>query len=73
MSITVLELLAMVVTARAFTVEAKAVPEYVGESILTRGDIMSAVHRLNRCRGEREPRAGALMWVRGFLEMRSGW
>ena len=73
LSINVLELLAMVVTAWAFTVEARVAPQYVGESILMRGDNMSAVHWVNRCRGGREPRAGALMRILGCLEMRSGW
>ena len=63
----------MVVTAWAFTVEAKSAPQYVGESILKRGDNKSAVHWVNRCRGGREPRAGALMRILGCLEMRSGW
>ena len=34
---------------------------------------MSAIHWVNRCRGGREPRAGALMRMLGFLEMGSGW
>ena len=50
LSINVLELLAMVVTAWAFT-DAKEAPRYVGESILTRVDNMSAVHWVNRCSG----------------------
>ena len=72
-SINVLELLAMVVTAWAFTVEAKSAPQYAGESIPVRGDNMSAVHWVNRCRGGREPRAGALMRILGCLEKHSGW
>ena len=73
LSFNVLELLAMVVTAWAFTVEAKSAPQYAGESILMRGDNMSAVHWVNRCRGGREPRAGALMRILGCLEMHTGW
>ena len=73
LSINVLELLAMVVMAKAFTVHAKKVPRYIGECILMRGDTMSAIHWVNRCRGGREPRAGALMRMLGCLEMRSGW
>ena len=52
LSINVLELLAMVVTAWAFTVHAKGVPRFVGECILMRGDNMSAIHWVNRCRGD---------------------
>ena len=40
----VFELLGMVVTAWASTVHAGARPEYPGQSILMRGDNMSAVH-----------------------------
>lgn len=43
-SINVLELLAMEVTAWAFTVEAEARPEYQGRNVLMRGDNMSAMH-----------------------------
>ena len=43
-SVNVLELLAMTVTVWAFTVDAIVAPQYVGKSILTRGDNMSAVH-----------------------------
>ena len=67
LSTNVLELLAMVVTARAFTVHAKGVPRHVGERIIIRGDNMSAIHGVNRCRGGREPRAGALMPMLGCL------
>ena len=63
----------MVVTAWAFTQEAQTAPQYVSESILRRGDNMSAIHWVSRCRGGREPRAGALMRILGCLEMRSGW
>ena len=72
-SINVLKLLAMIVTAWVFTVPAKIEPQYVGESILMRGDNMSAVHWVNGCRGGREPRAGILMRLLGYLEMHSGW
>ena len=34
---------------------------------------MSAVHWVGKCRGGTEPRSGALMRMRGCLEMRSGW
>ena len=73
LSINVLELLAMIVTAWAFTVDAQVAPQYVGESFPLRGDNMSAVHCVNRRRGGRKPRASALMRMLGCLEIRSGW
>ena len=38
-----------------------------------RGDNMSAIHRVNRCRGGPEPWAGALMRILVCLEMHSVW
>ena len=73
LSMNVFELLAMVVTAWALTVHAGACPEFPGQSILMRGDNMSAVHWVNKCRGAKEPRSGALMRMMGALEMRNGW
>lgn len=68
-----LEFLAMVVTAWAFTAAVKAAPQYVGDSILVRGDNMSVVHWVNRCREGRELMAGELMGILGCVDMRSGW
>ena len=73
LSMNVFELLGMVVTAWALTVHAWARPEYPGQSILMRGDTISAVHWVNKCRGAREPRSGALMRMLGCLEMRNEW
>ena len=73
LSMNVFELLGMVVTAWALTVHAGARPEYPGQSILMRGDNMSAVHWVSKCRGAREPRSGALMRMLGCLEMRNEW
>lgn len=73
LSMNVFELLGMVITAWALTVHAGDHPEYPGQSILMRGDNMSAVHWINQCRGAREPRSGALMRMLGCLEMRNGW
>ena len=56
LSINVLELLGMVVTAWAFTIDADSKPEYPGQSVLLRGDNRSSIHWCNRCRGPREPR-----------------
>ena len=72
LSMNVFELLGMVVTAWALTVHASARPEYPGQSILMRGD-MSAVHWVNKCRGARESRSGALMRMLGCLEIRNEW
>ena len=73
LSMNVFELLGMVMTAWALTVHAGARPEYPGQSVLTRGDNMSAVHWVNKCRGAREPRSRALMRMLGVLEMRNEW
>ena len=73
LSINVFELLAMVVTAWALTVHEEETPEYPGQSILMKGDNMSAVHWVNQCRGSKEPRSGALMRIMGVLEVRNGW
>ncbi|CAB1102718.1 unnamed protein product [Ectocarpus sp. CCAP 1310/34] len=73
LSMNVFELLGMVVTAWALTVQAGVKPEYPGQSILMRGDNMSAVHWVNKCRGAKEPRSGTLMRMLGCLEMRSEW
>ena len=73
LSINLLELLSMTVTAWAFTVQAATPPDCPGESILMRGDKNSGVHWVNRYRGGREPRSGAVMRMMGCLEMRSEW
>jgi len=73
LSINVFELLGMVVTAWMLVVHTKEFPECPGQSVLMRGDNMSAVHSVNKCRGAREPRPGALMRMLGCLEMRNGW
>ena len=73
LSVNVFQLLGMVVTAWALIVHAGARSEYPGQSILMRGDNMSAVHWVNKCRGIREPRSGALMRMLGCLEVRNEW
>ena len=69
----VFELLGMVVTALALTMHAGARPEYLGRSILMRGDNMSAFHWVNKCRGATELRSGVLMRMLECLEMRNEW
>ena len=73
LSINVLELLGMVITAWMFVVGAGSQPRFEGENVLVLGDNMSAVHWIGKCRGGTEPRSGALMRMLGCLEMRSGW
>ena len=73
MSVNLFQLLGMVVTAWALIVHAGARSEYPGQSILMRGDNMSAVDWVSKSRGAREPRSGALMRMLGCLEMRNEW
>ena len=68
-----IKLLAMVITAWVFVVQAGSRPTYARESILLRGDNQTAVHWVTNCKGGKEPRSGALMRVLGGLETRSGW
>ena len=46
---------------------------YARDTVLMRGDNMSAVQWVSKCRGGREPRSGALMRLLGCLEVGSGW
>ena len=73
LSTNLLELLAMTVTAWAFTVQAVTPPDYPGASILMRGDKRSGVHWVNRCRGGREPRSGAVRRMMGGLSRNAQW
>ena len=72
LSINVLELLGMVVTAWAFIVLGANEPQHARDTILMRGDNMPAVHWVNHCRGGIESRSGPLMRILGCLEMGSG-
>ena len=73
LSINLLELLGMVITAWVFVVQARSRPTYARESILMRGDNQTAAHWVTTCKGGKEPRSGALMRILGGLETRSGW
>ena len=73
LSINVLELLGMVVMAWIFVTQSDARPSYARDTVLMRGDNMSAVQWVFKCRGGREPRSGALMRLLGCLEVGSGW
>ena len=73
LSINVLEVLGMVVTAWAFIVLGANTPQHARQTILMRGDNIPAVHWVNHCRGGVEPRSGTLMRILGCLEIGSGW
>ena len=63
----------MVVTALIFVTQSDARPSYTRDTILMRGDNMSAVQWVSKRRGGIEPRSGALMRLVGCLEVGSGW
>ena len=48
-------------------------PEYAGDTVLLRGDNVSAVSWLNRCGGARDKRAALVMRIMKRLEITSGW
>ena len=73
LSINVLELLGMVVTAWIFVTQSDAQPSYARDTVLMKGDNMSAVQWVSKRKGGREPRSGALMRLLGRLEVGSGW
>ena len=73
LSINVLELLGMVVTAWALVVGAGSRPLFGGENVQMLGDNMAGVYWISKCRGGKELRSGILMRMLGCLEMQSGW
>ena len=73
LSINVLELLGKVVTALIFVAQSDARPSDARDTILMRGDNMSAVQWVSKCKGGREPRSGALMRLLGCLQVGSRW
>lgn len=72
-SINVLELLGMVAAAWVLIVQQRHVPVSAGDCIQLRGDNEASVAWIERCRGGREPRSGALMRMLGAIEVSSGW
>jgi len=72
-SINVLELLGMVVSAWVLVSSCAERPSAMGDCVLLRGDNEAAVQWVRRCRGGKEPRSGALMRLLGVLEVSSGW
>ena len=72
LSINVLELLGMALTAWALVVGAGSRPRFGGENVLMLGDNMAAVNWISKCRGGKEPRSGTLMRMLGCLECAAG-
>ena len=74
LSINVLELLGMVMTAFVMIVIRKDRPGRVGEPVLMRGDSSSAVQWVKNCKGGKgEVRSGGMMRILGVLEQIGGW
>ena len=74
MSINILELLEMVMTAYAMIVIKKDRPVKEGNSVLMRGDSSSAVQWVISCgRGKGEERSGRMMRIMGMLERIGRW
>ena len=72
-SINLLELLAMVMTAYVMVVQKSDRSNIVGAPVVMLGDNVSAVTWVNKCGGTRDPRAAFLMRYLGRIEMRAGW
>jgi len=72
LSINLLELLGMAINAATFLAAGHR-PRFSRDTLLLRGDNSAAVTWINKCRGGKEPRSGALMRVLGCLEMGSDW
>ena len=72
LSVKVLELLDMVVTAWIFVTQSDARLSYARDTDLMRGDNMSTVQCVSKCRGGREPQSRALMRLLGCLEVGTG-
>ena len=74
LSINVLELLGMVMTAFVIIVIRRDRPGRVGETVLMRGNSSSAAQWVNNCKGGKgEVRSGGMMRILGVLEQTGGW
>ena len=71
-TINLLELLGMVVTAWVMLELVGDTPESDGDPVLMRGDNTAAVSWVNKCGGARDKRAGLLMRMLGRLEIKGG-
>ena len=72
-SINVLELLGMVISAWVPVSSCSERPSAMGDCVLLRGNNEAAVQWVRRRRGGKEPRSGAFMRLLGVLELSSGW
>ena len=72
-SINVLELLGIVVSAWVLVSPCAERPSATGDCVLLRGDNEAVSAWVRRCRGGNEPRSGGLMRLLGALELFSGW
>lgn len=72
-TINLLELMGMVLTAWVMHELVGDHPTQRGDPIRMRGDNFSAVTWSNRCGGARDKRAGLMMRMLGRLEIRGGW
>ena len=72
-TINLLELIGMMLSAFVMQITENDRPEYAGDTVLLRGDNVSAVSWLNRCGGARDKRAALVMKIMGRLELTSGW
>ena len=73
LSINVLELLGMFLGAWLLAAHRQDVPCVEHGCVLLRGDNEASVAWIQRCRGGKEPRSGALMRMLGAVEVSSGW
>ena len=72
-SMNILELLGVVMSAWLMVVLLRETPEGTTDCVLLRGDDKSAVQWIKKCRGGNEARGGALMRYLGVLEIASGY
>ena len=72
-TINLLELCGMVMTACVTQVILQDRPKTPGDPVLLRGDNVAAVSWINRCGGSRNRRAALAMRLLGTLEITSGW
>ena len=72
-TINLLELIGMMMSAFVMQMTENDRPEYAGDTVLLRGDNVSAVSWLNRCGGARDKRAALVMRIMGRLEITSSW
>jgi len=72
-TINLLELCGMIITAFVVQILLADRPTSEGESVMMRGDNVSAVSWVNRYGGSRDRRAGITMIMLGRMEIESGW